>query len=136
MTKEECIKNAYGVWWEKLPTDVQNYALANNGLIDCSQWVQYCFGLDFDRVGFSYRRPIILKGIENNNGWIKIESEADLPKDNYGTYHVISRNNIFINKPKNQNTDDYWLNDNQKKTYWLKEYSHYQPIQKPNPPLY
>jgi len=34
------------------------------------------YDLDFDGVGKF--RPKSLQGIENNNGWIKIESESDL----------------------------------------------------------
>ena len=34
----------------------------------------------FNGVVYSYR-PKSLQGIENNNGWIKIESEKDLPKE-------------------------------------------------------
>lgn len=42
----------------------------------------------FDRSGHEIR-PKSINGIENNNGWIRIESEADLPKKGY--YEVIIR---------------------------------------------
>lgn len=37
------------------------------------------YEIEYDGVGKF--RPKSLKGIENNNGWIKIESENDLPKE-------------------------------------------------------
>ena len=36
---------------------------------------------DIDMSGVGKFRPKLLHGIENNNGWTKIESEKDLPKE-------------------------------------------------------
>lgn len=65
-----------------------------------------------------------------NNGWIKIESEADLPKE-YGNYHVKYLNGQSI----------AWFNDGffyTMKGYKFKDnhITHYQPIEKPKPPIY
>lgn len=73
---------------------------------------------------------------DKNNGWIKIESEDDLPRGDYALYHVISKNNIYCNEPKNQGIEEFWGNDIEKKDFWLKEFTHYQPIIKPDLPLY
>lgn len=62
---------------------------------------------------------------ETNNGWIKIESEDDLPKIDFHT--------------------QYWLSDG--KSTWIEtitlnhkigreKVTHYQPIIKPQPPIY
>jgi|SRR6478752_222418 len=71
-------------------------------------------------------RPKSLQGIENNNGWIKIESEADLPKE-YCEMFVFDKENNNIKYREYFNTA---------KKAFVKLYSHYQPIQKPQPPIY
>ena len=65
--------------------------------------------------------------IEDNNGWIKIESEEDLPKD--GHYWVITKEGILTDSPKDKDL----FQDN---SYWLSNFTHYQPIVKPKPPIY
>lgn len=69
------------------------------------------------------------------NKWIRIESEEDLPKDDYGNYHVWAKEPIFSGC-EHYGTDDFWTLDVNKRKDWLDNYSHYQPIQKPNPPIY
>lgn len=70
-------------------------------------------------------RPKSLQGIENNNGWIKIESEADLPKED-GLYYLIRNNGVITwNSVYISNMD--WL---------IEDVTHYQPIVKPKPPVY
>jgi len=118
MTKQEKIQEAYGEYWEK----VKDYVYENG-------WCSGFWGETFEKLnGYTKPnsegtrwRPKSLKGIETNNGWIKIESENDLPKepcfywcmDNNGIMHQI-------------HYDDIEVGDS----------SHYQPIQKPQPPIY
>ena len=66
-----------------------------NDMIDENGWATYAidevgesgiepFGdyeVQSEKDGVTVWRPLSLQGIENNNGWIKIENEADLPKD-------------------------------------------------------
>lgn len=79
-------------------------------------------------------RPISLRGIENNNGWIKIKSESDLPKDieDDATFWVINDGEMeyaLYMQDSQRWYDSVNLN--------LRIYpSHYQPIIKPEPPLY
>ena len=76
-------------------------------------------------------RPLSLQGIETNNGWIKIESEEDLPTIE-GSYFVFSKVNykpyyridIFTGRLSNSF-------ENGKSCF-----SHYQQIIKPQPPIY
>lgn len=53
--------------------------------------------LIFDRWGIDneFSRPKTLQGIENNNGWIKIENEEDLPKDDK-IYVVVNDKNKIV----------------------------------------
>lgn len=88
MTKEEKIKQAYGI----------NYDNFKN-VIDEQGWNQKrIFNYqDLDHKNFDYKetghgiyisRPKSLQGIENNNGWNKI-SEVGYPKDESVNYHVL-----------------------------------------------
>lgn len=90
MTKQEKIKEAYGIHFEEV-----KYSVDENG------WVSFgnsnAFRLDgkMEQEVDSYNgkfRPKSLQGIENNNGWVKIESENDLPqktiyKENINWYY-------------------------------------------------
>lgn len=74
-------------------------------------------------------RPKSLKGIENNNGWIKIESCNDLPEDNTDCWFIHNEEEIKGVFAKNMFT--CWLG-----VFGWKTISHYHPIIKPNPYLY
>jgi len=72
MTKEEKIQESYGKHWEKLHPIAKKCALDNYG------WISSLLGnppkdlcLDFDEA-FRIYRPKSLEGIEENNGWIKL----------------------------------------------------------------
>jgi hypothetical protein len=135
-SKEEIIKEAYGSFW---------LMLSNN--IDCKGW---CLNKTLDKktdfldlidsVGIKRQiksnvqgnlifRPKSLDGIENNNGWIKIESETDLPKES-GLFWIVE-DGYVINEPcKYYKSTKRWV-------IQCNQYpSHYKPIQKPKPPLY
>lgn len=65
-----------------------------------------------------------------NNGWIKIESEDDLPKTDktIDFWFMTNSGSIIINN---------WNSKFKHKAYgYLRVYSHYQPIIKPDLPLY
>lgn len=74
-------------------------------------------------------RPKSLAGIENNNGWIKIENEADLPKDLVECYAYDEDGDITYFTFNLSPNSDYELMKEQGIT-------HYQPIVKPKPPIY
>ena len=70
---------------------------------------------------------------ENNNGWIKILSEEDLPKEPNKSYFVVT---------KSGKVKFAWFNIKDNKFYTFydnREYNnltHYQLKNKPNPPIY
>jgi hypothetical protein len=141
MTKQELIQFS----WEKAGVKITpELKMDENGWIIYDVLPDGFIGenLDFleseedDDVFVMLTRPKKIRGIENNNGWKVINSEDDLPKSNYGQYHVFSKDPIFCKEPKNQSTDDYWLNDENKTKGWMKNYSHWQPIDKKQPPLH
>lgn len=63
-----------------------------------------------------------------NNGWIKIESESDLPKE-VDQYWFASHNNKIEIRFYNPN----WIDDI---VQFRRRYTHYQPIIKPEPPKF
>jgi len=76
-------------------------------------------------------KPFKLIGIENNNGWIKIESEDDLPATSGLTkeFYFFTKNGYI--------TTNTWCDTmiNKRKEF-PKVYIYYQPMQKPQPPIY
>ena len=75
-----------------------------------------------------------IAGIENNRDWIKIESEDDLPKLTIN-YHVLKNGTLteVLYAGKNR----WFVNGrNYPLTTEIAEITHYQPIIKPQPPIY
>ncbi len=128
MTKEEKIKEAWGNYYPTFKENIDSDGWLDSAWLDDME-LEYCVKDGYDRYGTksSFIRPISLLDIENNNGWIKIESEEDLPKKD-GKYLTHRANGII--------TEEYF---HIKYRYaWQKFYSvtHYQPIEKPKPPIY
>jgi len=122
------IKKAYGEYWDL----VEPY-------VDYDGWIDID-NLSYLSIPFKYRtsdletkdsqywRPKSLQGIENNNGWIKIESESDLPNAEVDcfVFHVGKYAEFAV-----------W--DNELKDFYsglqkINHITHYQPTQKPNAP--
>ena len=111
MTKEEVIKEAYGKYWEQ----VKGFVDENGRFL-------------------KYFRPISLDGIENNNGWIKIESEEDLPKKTI--YYNVLRNRMFQNARYAGNNRWFTQGRDYPLTTEKSEITHYRIIEIPEPPIY
>ena len=123
MTKQEKIQEAYGKYWEVVYEYVDK-----NGWCSAYWKTKTYFQTEFTSEKW---RPKSLQGIENNNGWIRIESEADLPKE--GMHHSILLDSECINGYRNYDVIVFYeVNSKFRK----KEISHYQPIEKPKPPIY
>ena len=75
----------------------------------------------------------LFEGAEGeNNGWIKIQSETDLPIKNIDCFCLSKNGDILI---CNSRQTHFWCSDN-KWLYNFKDFTHYQPIQKPLPPKF
>ena len=122
--KQKAIKNAYSEYWE----NVKDY-VDNDGWIDNSI-PKFTFGqlknLDLEYKNDVFFRPKSHQGIENNNGWVKIESEANLP-NNEKVWICTSNNRVLISSKAVLN----WVLKNPDN-----KITHYQPIEKPKPPIY
>lgn len=105
--KAEAIRKAYGEYWNQLDELSQKNALVEYGWLDFEVIRKtglaellfngrittsiYHIPLENDTIDRDFYRPKSLQGIENNNGWIRIESEEDLPKES-GWFEVENNN--------------------------------------------
>lgn len=128
MTKNEVIEKAWIDLCGFSPEHDEN-GYQNDTVVNC----------DFDKFdwitvghGIHKIRPKSLSGIGRNNGWIKIESEYDVPKD-YKFYWVKTDSDEIVgyNTPHKR---IFACVDGSEIEYRF--VSHYQPIQTPKPPLY
>jgi len=131
MTKQEKIQESYGEYWEasKRYIDHKNGTIANK---DRNFDIHNGFFEEVKIDGENRFRPKSLRGIENNNGWVKIESEDYLPKES-GVYEACI-NEEYIGRINFSKEFNEWSciydSDN------LRFPTHYQPIQKPLLPIY
>lgn len=113
--KQEAIRKAYGEYWEQVKDSIddEGYVLGNAKSLP---------NIEFDGDGFGYIRPNPLQGIENNNGWIRIESVEDLPKEPIMSHYIRRCDNGYCTGIVDSSD--------------LDRITHYQPIVKPEKPIY
>ena len=130
-TKEEVIQKAWGIYWDEVKSNVVGMGI-NGGWAD-NDVIHYNEDLGCDSKGLEFSgtlyRPKSLLGIENNNGWIKIESEKDLPKEISWCVLEVFKNNGITQA-------EWWGNDKERSKYWMENISHYRPPVKHKPPIY
>lgn len=129
--KEKVIREAY----ESIGVPFHENVLYDNGWLRIrpSQYSSKYYKLDLLKLTDHTHsvRPKSLSGIESNNGWIKIESEADLPMEYINCYFILKSNNAILAGKYDEACFEYAL-----RYYDYQEVTHYQPIQKPERPLY
>lgn len=82
MTKEEIIKEGYGIYFDKMKPFIDE-----NGWFDKNAFYNYKFNLSYAEIDLlfehkeDFMRPKSLSGIENNNGWIKLQGLPNEIKD-------------------------------------------------------
>jgi hypothetical protein len=69
--------------------------------------------------------------LKYNDGWIKIESEDDLPKDIIKCYFILKSSNQIIQGHFRNGFFDYALN-----YFGINDVTHYQEIITPKPPIF
>ncbi len=128
MTKEQKIQEVYeshGFSW----IQAKEY-------VDESGWSKHrignCKALTNKRCGVSWR-PEELYGLDKNNGWIKIESDDDLPKEDCHCWILDKEKGLVTGMWKQAPTKQ--LHD-QACFFWKKRATHYQIIIKPQDPMY
>lgn len=121
-TKQEIIKQAYGEHWGKVCEYVDEKGWCHGYWNIC----EVLNGISKPRSQGTKWRPKSLEGLEDNNGWINIESYQDLPKET-GHYWVKRGREISVN---------YIIVPESFHSCFLANLTHYKPIEKPKPPIY
>lgn len=120
--KQEAIKKAYGSSYEAFTPDKSGWGRAI-GTIDLDRY-------DVEQNGYlDYYRPKELQGIDDNNGWTRIEPDgSNMPTIN-GDYKVIS---------SDQDVDCSGSYDLNGLKEYLKKHSitHYKPLKEEPKPIY
>ncbi|GEN74099.1 hypothetical protein [Chryseobacterium lathyri] len=148
MTKQEIIQKAYGKHWEAVK-DFVNMEDGSCCGVEYSGWKQINNHPSLNEMGIyqednfaktwydphqnkHFWIPISLENIENNNGWIKIESEDNLPTDTNVNYFYCQMGN-FSNRSTSAMdlaaSYRFYKDSNA-------ELTHYKPVEKPKPPIY
>lgn len=150
MIKEEKIKEAWGKINDKINENGWFYfGYACNGWEDVECWLEdnnlisdeSYYDMTYDQCDNGdlicvQIRPKTLQGIETNNGWIKIESEYDI-----NLFKDKERYFVFI-KTSDCNESKIAVYSNLYKCFIdiynneIENVTHYQPIEKPKPPIY
>ena len=135
MTKQEKIQEAYGKFYDEM-----NLWIDENGWFNKNAFYQEEFKFKYQDLDMFFSHlgdfmiPESIIGITNNNGWIKIESEEDLPKNNGSYFTKTNYCKETIERDYPIFTKSMSIEDERK--WWLENITHYQPIVKPNEPLY
>lgn len=130
--KLEAIKKAYGEFFEECNPDENGwtkYSYCPNESVSISD-LYVDFTDNYRNIESELWRPKSLAGVENNRQWIRIEEDgSNLPKeeDEYMFYTVHGKITKNYYNP-------HWEITNRKK--YLDAYTHYQPIIKPELPLW
>lgn len=80
MTKEDIIKNAYGQYWTEMSPWINK-----EGWFDKEAFFQKYFEFEYKHLELFFLHkgdlmiPKAIVGLENNNGWTKVESQDELP---------------------------------------------------------
>ena len=128
--KQEAIKKAYGEHWERLNNFINEDGvfIGDTDMISDELFNEWAFigsSKDINSEKFiSGSRPKSLKGIENNNGWMRIDDFVKYTNEKFWLFnsHI---NDLY----QGQLFDDDMFPINRYAT-------HYQPIEKPKPPIY
>lgn len=129
MTKQEIIKEAYGKLFE-----THSHLIDSNGWLNNSNENDYLTMGETEFLGETefkndtWFRPKSLQGFENNNGWLHIESENDLPKEDCSCFVVFDNGEVDCQK--------YFSNYKDFANTPYKYITHYQIAKIPKLPIY
>lgn len=122
--KLKAIQDAYGEYFEKCKPNKDGWSLRHYEEIGMN-----IYGSEAEFNDFMVWRPISLKGIENNRGWIRIEEDgSNLPNGNDADdFWICNENGLF---------DFFSYPEQIERKFRNGTVTHYQPVIKPKPPIY
>ena len=128
--KQEAIKKAYGEHWERLNNFINEDGvfIGDTDMISDELFNEWAFigsskDINSEKL-ISGSRPKSLKGIENNNGWMRIDDFVKYTNEKFWLFNS-HLNDLY----QGQLFDDDMFPINRYAT-------HYQPIKKPKFPIY
>lgn len=138
--KQQAIEKAFGDKWHLFTPEYQEHLLTKKHWVDMSVKYGALSGKDYYRsptpqrlgfmdeieINFEFWRPKSLQGIETNNGWFRIESEEDLPRQD-GEYRCFT---------KKRNISEFTFLKNATEKWWMDRITHYKPIEPELLPIY
>lgn len=132
MEKQEVVKKAYGKSYDSLKDYINE-----NGFVDCvkNRKISLIPFFDISEIEFDghLSRPKSLKGIENNNGWVKIYCENDMPQFDCDCFIIDKIKGVVTGQWKQAPNK---ILDKQARFFWVKKATHYKIIDEPQLPLY
>lgn len=125
-TKEEVIRDAWKSNYDEFSEHIDSDGWARYPNFQKHEMVEDVRPIEF-RSQRSDFRPQSLKGIETNNGWIRIKNQNELPKS------LIGRTFVYTDKDNIYNYSQYvqWFSISETETI-----THYQVVDDLKPPLY
>lgn len=134
--KQQAIKNAYGQYYDMFKEYIdENGYVAQKSLFFPSLGISHDFEIQvkgFEPKGETKWRPKQLQGIEDNNGWIRIESENDLPKEDCKCWVITSSGEEYMALYLDDFKKFWELMDLDFRLYT----THYMPIITPKNPIF
>lgn len=133
--KQKAIREAYGEHWETFKDLIDENGFVKRGnyyLLDHNfsyEYIKENFYVSTEINQDKIFRPKSLKGIEYNNGWIKIDEKFDWGKDNCLLFFWDNEEKKIVLQLK------FLLCGNQQKDYKLR-FTHFKEISYPEPPIY
>lgn len=132
MTKQEKIQEAYGEYWDLVKDFIDENGFCHKRRKIMFAEIEKSIEIVKDHPNNLYPfRPKSLQGIEDNNGWIKIENNEVILNDRewYFTEEMNVGSKISVLQYCLKSKGFLFMGSKQ----WI---THYQPIQKPKPPIY
>ncbi|MGH1520581.1 hypothetical protein [Chryseobacterium sp. JK1] len=125
MTKEQKIQEAWGEYYKQIKNELDKhgrYSYSDQNTSERKRKMWQFENIECHQINdMELIIPSSIKGIETNNGWIKIKSEYDAPDEDVWVCNINGNRSAFIHDAG----ELFGPNS-----------THYQPVQKPKPPIY
>lgn len=132
--KEKAIREAWGKYWDEVKDNVIGMGTycgwADNDVIHYNEDLG-CDSKNFEFITTTgLYRPKQLSGIENNNGWIRIEPDgSNLPdRGADGDYKAYNE--------KDKTYENHWNKNGIRALFKEKKITHFKPIKEEKPPIW
>lgn len=133
--KQQAIKKAYGEHYDTFKGDMDEngWVLRDPGHKNHIKWGENRDVYEWDATDSGLWRPSSLRGIENNRGWISVKDRLPKGADHGKDFWLYDKDQDFYPATWD-NYSRAW--ETEKSFISPHEVTHWQPVVKPEPPLY